>query len=343
VRRLTIAIIACTLLPAAAHASQAEKVPAKSSNVEIKDRQELAAAKAAEKVALSKKSTVDETLAAAKTFLDAYPQSVARDAMAAHCYNKIIETPVDAKRLDYLATYKTMFPTSEHLLELERGSVGAFVAAGKYADGIAVCETYLKSFPDDIETEVRIVDVALEAMRSGSDLSLVGKGKSHGLAAVALFDADKRGASLADPAKWAEYKAKTLPDFYQRLGLIGLASSDDKLAATYLQKSLDLRPADAVTMVFLAEVKSGEYDGLARTFNAMINKESPEAKKIMADAQAKKDEAIALLIKAVVISETSNPQVAGAARSKLELHWKNRHDGTLDGLEDALKAARPTK
>jgi len=318
--------------------SMASRVQEKPTTINVPPEE----AKAYEPIA--KATTPDEVIAAAKDFIAKYPKSAALPQVEIAVFNKIVDSPKDEKRVANTETFKQMFPTSERGLELERGLVDYYIQKGDLASIKRVSEAYLAKHPDDVVTHYLMLRIAVDALKR-QDASLLSAGKEHGKRAIEMLEATTRPATFPTDADWQKYKAENLELAYQSYGIIGLASGDMTMAVDYLTKATTAGPADPLNYLFLASIKEGEYQELAQKFNALPDKKSPDAQKAMDAANAKIDEVIPLLAKAVVLSE-AKPEYAAInqqARPALEDRYKQRHNGKLDGLDAVLKAAREGK
>lgn len=286
-------------------------------------------------------ATVDEVIAAARAFAAKYPQSAALRQVEIDVYNKIIAMPRDASRLPHMAAFKELFPASERTLELEYALTPLYLEKGDYKEIYRIGEAFLARHPNDVETHYLLLRVAVDALKKG-DTTYVATGKTHGARAIELFAGSERPARFRDDAEWQAYKTENYPLAHQSLGLIGLASGDLELGRDQLTKAIAVNPNDPLNYFFLASVHNDEYTRIAQTFNKMADKSSPEAKKTLEEANAKMDEVIAMLAKAVAYAQ-GTPQEAAIvqqARPMLEESYKHRHDGKLDGLDEMIKAAK---
>lgn len=285
--------------------------------------------------------TFDAAIAAARTFFEKYPNSAAKPQIEIDLFNRIVDSPRDASRLEKIAAFKTLFPQSERLADLEFGMLGYYFEQSDYPKIFSAGEAFLTKHPNDVEAHYLLLRAAVDALKS-NNTSYVAKGKEHGMRAVELLNQPTRPERFSTDAAWTTFKSESLPLAYQSLGLIGLATGDGALAGEYLQKAVDSNPADPLNFFFLANYRYMEYNALAERFNAMGDRQSDEAKKMLDDANAKVDEVIRLLVKTVAISE-ADPRfapIAQQARPMLEESYKQRHDGKLDGLDTMIKAEK---
>ena len=293
---------------------------------------------------IEKAATVDESIAAAKAFIAKYPKSAALPQVEIALYNKIVATPKDDKRLAYNASFREIFPASDRNADLDRSMVDYYIAKGDMATIAKVSEAYLVKHPDDVTTHYLLLRIAVDGLKR-QDGSMLQSGQTHGKRAIELLEGATPPVGFKDPAEWQKYKDENLGLAYQSYGIIGLATGDSAMASTYLTKATVASPTDPLNFLFLASLKENEYEALAKQFNAMPDRKSADAKKVLESANAKVDEMIPLYAKAFVLSE-NKPEFAPIntnAKQGLEEHYKQRHDGKLDGLDAVLKTARETK
>jgi hypothetical protein len=293
---------------------------------------------------IEKAATVDESIAAAKAFIAKYPKSAAMPQVEITVYNKIVDSPKDEKRLANIAVFKEMFPTSDRGVDLDRSMVEYYLSKNDSASIARVGEAYLVKHPDDVTTHYLLLRVAVDGLKH-QDASMLQSGQTHGKRAIELLESATPPAGFKDPADWQKYKDENLGLAYQSYGIIGLATGDNATAVTYLTKATVASPTDPLNFLFLASMKEGEYEALAKQFNGMPDRSSADAKKVLETANAKVDEMIPLYAKAFVLSE-NKPEFAAIntnAKQGLEEHFKQRHGGKLDGLDEVLKTAREPK
>lgn len=304
----------------------------------INDKEELAAYRAVEAAA-----DLTAKVAAASAFMGKYPNSPARSSVETVVLKAIVDAPGDATRGEAIKSFKTMFPQSTRLTDLDRLVAEKFLAEGNFADAAKAATQLVTGAPDDVWAGMFFLRLANDALARG-DSAHVPAGIQHGTRAVELLEADQRPASV-DEVQWKAFKDANLPLAQQRLGVLKLISGDAAGATSNLDKATQLNPADPVNYFFLANVRLAEYDKIAEQYNAVRNSNPDEAKKLLATAEAKTDEVIQLLVKTVAFAG-AKPEFAAVlkqARPELERLYKQRHAGSLDGLEAAITAATTGK
>jgi hypothetical protein len=293
---------------------------------------------------IEKAATVEESIAAAKAFIAKYPKSAAMPQVEIAVYNKIIASPKDEKRLAYNASFRELFPTSDQNLDLDRSMVDYYLSKNDMASINKVSEAYLAKHPDDVTTHYLLLRLAVDGLKR-QDGSMLQSGQAHGKRAIELLESSTPPPGFKDPTEWQKYKDENLGLAYQSYGIIGLATGDNTMATTYLTKATVASPSDPLNFLFLASLREGEYEALAKQFNGMPDRGSADAKKVLDSANAAVDAMIPLYAKAVVLSENKPEaaQINANAKQALEEHYKQRHNGSLDGLDAVLKTARESK
>lgn len=288
--------------------------------------------------------TVDETFKAAKAFIAKYPKSAAVAQVPYDVAAAIEKTPKNEARLALNEMFKQMFPEHELGLELDRRMADYYLEKGDLASLMKVCEAYLAKHPDDTRTHYLMLRVAVDALKK-NDGAYLPSGKEHGAKAIALLESPTRTADFVTDVEWTQFKTENLALAYQSYGLIALVTEDPAGASSFITKASQVAPMDPFNYFLLANIRYTEYVAAAKAFNDKIDKQSDDAKKKLEAANAAQDRVIEVLLKAVALSD-GKPEHAGVfaqATGMLEDSWKVRHGGKLDGLADAIKAAKAGK
>jgi hypothetical protein len=293
-------------------------------------------------------TTPAAALAAAKAALTAYPGSAGKPAAEADLYNALIDaiaaSPGGTGTAEHVAMAKefdALFPGSELSLKLRRSLINYNIAQKNFAEVMTTGEAYLAKHPDHAATHQLLLEISIDALKN-NDQSHLSKGLAHGKRALALFEANTKPAEVTD-ADWAELKSSKEWYANQLVGLVALQSGDRAGGTEYLQKSIALNPKDPLNYFYLAVSREMTGDDIAKKFNALADKKSAEGQKLLEDAKANEDAVIDLLVKSVAAagSDPKYAAVVGQARPSLEAHYKNRHNGSLAGLDEKIKAAAP--
>ncbi|MBK6316585.1 MAG: hypothetical protein IPF53_20450 [Blastocatellia bacterium] len=288
--------------------------------------------------------TVDETFKAAAAFTAKYPKSAAVAQIPYDLAAAIEKTPKDEARLAINERFKQTFPGHELGLELDRRMADYYLDKGDLASLMKVCDAYLAKHPDDTRTHYLMLRVSVDALKK-NDSSHLPSGKEHGAKAIALLESPTRTADFVTDAEWTAFKAENLALAYQSYGLIALVTGDAPGASSYITKASEVAPTDPFNFFLLANIRYSDYEVAAKAFNDKIDKTTDDAKKKLEVANAAQDQVIAVLLKSVALSE-GKQEYAGVyaqANGMLEDMWKGRHGGKLDGLADAVKAAKGGK
>lgn len=285
--------------------------------------------------------TPDEAFTAAAAFTAKYPKSAALVQIPYDIAATIDKAPMDASRLAMVEKFKTTFPGHELGLQLDRRMADYYLAKGDLGTLMKVCDAYLGKHPDDTRTHYLMLRVAVDALKK-SDNSHLASGREHGAKAIAALESPTRPVDFETDAEWTTFKNESLGPAYQSFGLIALVTGDSASANTYITKATLATPADPFNFLLLANARYSGYEAAAKAYNAKIDKKTDEAKKLLTAAETELDKVLEALVKAVALSE-GKPELAGVmtqSNSMLEEHWKQRY-GKLDGLADAIKAAKP--
>lgn len=286
-------------------------------------------------------TTAPDVLKAAEAFVGKYPKSAALNAVEVEVYNRIIDSPADATRLPYIDAFKKLFPTSDRAIDLDRSMFDYYLKEGKLAEINKANEAYLAKKPDDVRIHLLLTTLAIEGIKR-QDTTLYASGKMHGKRAIEIFEGTARPSVFVDDAAWQAYKAANVGVAYQGLAIISLAEQDMPTAAQYFEKAIAASPAEPLNYFYLANVRHNEkYVDLAKQYNDLKAKNSPDAAKTLEQVNAVLDEEVKLLAKAVAYSEgnaTYGP-IYTQAKPLLEEVYKQRH-GNLDGLDALVKGSK---
>jgi tetratricopeptide (TPR) repeat protein len=323
------------------HATHAMSQAAPQASITINDPKERDAF-----LAIKSAATPAAALAAAKAALTQYPNSVGKPAAEADLYNILLDaitaTPgaVGSAEIAQMAKdYAVLFPGTELSLKLRRSMINYYLAQKDYAEVFAAGEAYLGKFPNHAPTHVLLLETAVTAV-SNNVTTHVAKGYEHGRKGLTLLEAGTKPVDMAD-ADWTAYRSSKEHSTNQLLGLVALQTGDRSSGTRYLEKAIALNPKEPLSYFYLAVSREMQGDEIAKKYNALLDKGSAEGKKLLEDAKANEDAIIDLLVKSVAAAGTQ-PQFANLvaqARPSLEAHYKNRHNGSLTGLDEKLKAA----
>jgi hypothetical protein len=288
--------------------------------------------------------TVDEAFKAAAAFTAKYPKSAALPQIPYDIAAAIEKNPKNEARLAMVETFKQTFPGHDLGLDLDRRMADFYLEKGDFASLMKVCDAYLVKHPDDTRTHYLMLRVSVDALRK-NDNAYLATGKEHGAKAIALLESPTRTADFADDTEWTQFKTENLGLAYQTYGLLSLVTGDPAGATSYITKASTVAPKDPFNYFLLANIRYTDYEAAAKEYNAKIDKQTDDAKKKLEAANAAQDRVIEVLVKSVALAE-GNPEFGGVyaqALGMLEDTWKARHGGKLDGLTDAVKAAKATK
>jgi hypothetical protein len=282
-------------------------------------------------------------LAAAKAFIAKYPASAAAPRIEELVMEAIVAAPTAPNLAANVTEFQTLYPTSTNAANLHRFLFDRLIAASDWAGASKVGEEYLTKWPGDVRLHFRLLEIGLEAAKKG-DGTFVQSAVTHGKKAVELFIADTKPTDLGD-ADWAAFKQKSLPKAHQSLGLIAYVTADLNGAESHLKEASTLDPVDPFNYFFLGAVAESRYRSVAEKFNAMIKKDSPEAKKLLDESAGHEDVLIGHFVKVVALGadKPEYVQLVAQAKPSLEEHYKHRHNNTLDGLDAMIAAAKAGK
>ncbi|MFL6230799.1 MAG: hypothetical protein ACJ741_18655 [Pyrinomonadaceae bacterium] len=330
-------VLALVLCAAAAGAADARRIPAPSAQEQKQgeQKQKGGASDAESKAAQAVQSAADPNAVAvaASEFVKKYPKSSLRPQVARAVLSKIAAVQDPAQRATFAEGFSKIFDSPDEAMLAAPVIIDAYVDAKRYDDAyrLATPDAVAK-FEDPLGVMISLAITGADQVRQQNP-KYVPASQQLGLKAVELIEGDKKPARV-DDARWGEYKTKWLPQLYQSLGLLSLASGDKADAKAKLAKALALNPTDANTYILLGAIANDEYQQTAQQHKAASGAAKDE---LLKQAQAQLDVVIDAWAHAVALTEgdARADQMRAQLMQDLESYYKYRH-GSADGLQQLI-------
>lgn len=321
-RILAACALACAFASSAATAVQAQGEKQAEAKVSGGERDALAK--------IEKAKGAEARLQAGAEFVKKYPQSPLRPKVAQAVANEIAGTSDEQLKISLAETYLGFFNEPSEAALVNDALLNAYINAGRTAEAFKMGGARLAKSPDDVDLLRSLAVIASnETIKGNNDYAA--QGQQYGAKAVELLEADKMPTGM-DAAKWAAYKAETLPALYRATGIIAYKTNDKPTAITRLQKAADLKFSDPGVYLLLSELTYDDYDRLTKEYNVAPAAEKPAA---LAKAQAALDKVIETYAQAVVMTEgnAQYQQAHDALKEDATKFYKFRHNNSDAGLQ----------
>lgn len=253
-----------------------------------------------------------------------------------------------AKKVDFAKKYLEKFPNGQYAAYMKQTVIGfkfqqfqTAMQTQNTADLFRIAKEFLSEKNEGIENVTFLFWPALESHRLTlrRDYQYAKEGRDFTQQAVSEIEAGKIPAMFQDKAKWeAAEKNKYLATMYQNLGLIDAHDKLTDQAVAELQKALTLEPKQAYTAFQLGLLYQGKYDEDLKKYNALADKESPEAKAQLEVLHKYADDTIDALGRFMALTEGQanwNSQ-RNSVEAVLKEYWKTRHPEDPNGAQKAV-------
>lgn len=267
-------------------------------------------------------------------YIKKYPKSTQRAKVVGYVGQEVNKTPDATQKITLLENALTVFKEPTDADVLNPILLEAYLKANRIDDAFSFTEKALARTPDDLATLTQITSVGIEQVKQRNPKYLQAT-QTYAAKAIQIIESGNKPASLTD-ASWADYKAKTLPQLYQWLGMLALMTGKAEEAQAKLEKSASLNASDPFTYYLLGSLVNNEYQKLAEQHQ----KQSPGPLKdsLLQQAHAKMDQIIDLFAHTVALSEGSDIYKALHDQSleDLQAYYKYRHGGSVKGLDELV-------
>lgn len=317
------------LAPAAA--AQYTSPPAKPGG----QQQQPAASDAEIKSAQAVEAAADgaAALKAAEDFVKKHAKSALRPQVARIVANKIAGTADAAQRVAQGEGYLKIFSAADEAGVINPHLVRAYVDAKRYDDAYRVgsVETVGK-FEDPVGAMITLAITGVQLARQQNP-KYVQQSVQLGQKALEMMEANQRPAGV-DEAAWADYKTRWLPQLYQEMGFLSLATGNTADAKTKLDRAAAINSTDPQTYALIGYIADLEYKQLAEQHKAASGAQKAE---LLTKAHEQMDKVIDHYARAVALAEGDArfDQLRAQLRQDLENYYKYRK-GSTEGLQQLL-------
>src|SRR5205085_6838467 len=193
----------------------------------------------------------------------------------------------DQLKISLAETYLGFFNQPSEAALVNDALLNAYINSGHTEEAFKMGSARLAKNPDDVDL-LRSLTIIASNETIKDNTTYAAQGQQYGAKAIELLEADKRPEGV-DDAKWASYKAETLPALYRATGIIAYKTNDKATAMARLQKAADMKFSDPGVYLILSELTYDDYDRLTKQYNI-----APSAEKAatLARAQAALDRVI---------------------------------------------------
>jgi len=332
-RILAACALACACAFGVANASFAQDDKSKQGGVKVSGGERDAFAK------IEKAKGAEAKLQAASEFVRKYPKSPLRPQAARAVADEVAAASDDQLRISLAETYLGFFNEPSEAELVNDALINAYINLGRADDAFKMGNARLAKNPDDVDLLRGLAVIASnEAIKD--NMAYAAQGQQYGAKAIELLESDKKPAGV-DDARWAAYKARTLPALYRATGIIAYKMNDKATAAARFSKAEEMKIADPAVYIIMSELVFDEFDQRNKEYNVASAADKPAALKRRDDAIDRVIEAYAQAVALTDGLEQYKPVNAGL-REDLEKFYKNRHNNSAEGLQQLIdKYKRP--
>ena len=326
-RIIAACALACAFAFGFANASFAQDDKSKQGEVKVSGGERDAFAK------IEKAKGAEAKLQAASEFVKKYPNSALRPKVAKSVADEIAAASDDQLKISLAETYLGFFNQPTEAALVNDALLNAYINAGKTEQAFKMGGERLAKNPEDVDL-LRSLAVIASNETIKDNTTYAAQGQQYGAKAIELLETDKMPAGM-DAAKWASYKAETLPTLYRATGIIAYKTNDKATAMARLRKAADLKYNDPGVYLILSELTYDEYDTLSKQYNVAPAADKPAA---LARAQAGLDRVIETYAQAVGMTEgnAQYQQAHDALKDDVTKFYKFRHNNSDAGLQQLL-------
>lgn len=217
------------------------------------------------------------------------------------------------------------------------GAIDDYIKAGRADAAFQIADTWLGRTPDDVQLLTLLAFTAINEART-EPVKYMAVARGYGDRAIALIEADKRPASMAD-ADWAEYRTRWLPQLHQRLGAMAQKAGANDEARTRLERATALDAKDPYGWYLLGQTYFADYEKMSAAAKGLEGQAKGEA---VGKAFAKLDDVIAAYARAIGLAEGRDDlkSMRDPLLKDLAGIYEFRN-GTRKGLDEVLARYRP--
>jgi len=325
-RILSACALACVCALAGAAAAQDNK--AKQTEVTVSGGARDAAAK------IDKAQGPEAKLQAGAEFVKKYPKSALRPQVAKAIADVIAGTQDNQLKISLAQTYLGVFNDPSEAALVNDALLNAYLTSGHADEAFKMGSERLAKNPEDIDLLRSLAIVASnEAIQNRT--TYAAQGQQYGAKAIELLEADRKPAGV-DDAKWAAYKADTLPALYRATGITAFKTNDTATAIARLEKAAALKSTDPGVYLLLSNLTYEKYEQLAKQYQVMPAGASKDA--ALKQVEEQMDKTIEAYAQAIAITEGNAQYQAAhdAMKQDIENLYKYRHSGSTQGLQQVI-------
>lgn len=267
-------------------------------------------------------------------FLDVHPASAARSRLLMNVGTFITREPDAALRVTLAEKFLGLMSTEQERNNASAILADAYLSTNRVDDAFRTVALLPRPDSLDLHLLVRLATAGADETRL-RNLKHLSESRRYGGLAIRAIEAGLRPGGM-NAATWAAYKGKTLPSFYQSLGLLALHADQSADAVTHLQKAIELAPNAPTNYSILGAAAGAEFSTASQQLTQMpagsvrdaLEQRTTELLTQMVDAYA---HALALSV-----GSPQEQAIRAQAGPELEKHYKVLHQGSREGLQGLI-------
>jgi hypothetical protein len=277
--------------------------------------------------------------AAAKEFVQKYPQSSLRPGLTFEVAKAIAEVPDFSQRASLAEQFMNTFTNANETAVVYPVLIGAYVFGGRAEDAFNAASTFLETSPEEAYVLYLLTLAGANEAQRGNTKFLQ-QSLQYGQKAIGLFEANRRPESVGE-AEWNTNKNAWLSQLYQSAALLALSSNKPADAQASLTKAAALTPNDPMVYYVLAGTKNDEYQRLVQQVKIAPAGAAQEAAR--KTAEAKLDEVIELYARVLALSEGKEQlkPMRDQVIQDMTTYYKFRHNNSTAGMQELINKYKP--
>lgn len=289
---------------------------------------------------LQEGTDVGAKLKLAEKFVKDFPDSPNRVKVARYIAGQIgTVTDLSAQSVLVDAYLKT-FSKPEESDFIAPTRVEFYTKSGKNDEAFKLGGEYLSRRPTDFLVALHLLQTGTMAARGGVS-KFNAQCRDFAQKAIAVATGGSKPEELSDD-EWTKAKGPWLGQVYQSLGFIATSERNDAEALTNFKKATEIDDTDVNSWVMYGYTINTKYQSLARESQLASGAQQTELRK---KAEAELDKVIEIYARVVAMTDgnAAAAELNGQIKQDLEVYYKYRHGGKLDGLQQLIESFRVLK
>ena len=271
---------------------------------------------------------------AAREFIQAYPKSSLRPAVATAWAIAIADVQDMAQRITFAEAFLNTFTEASETAMVYPSLIGAYVYSNRAEDAFKTAPKLLQTTPNEAYVLYLLTLAGANEAQRGNKKFLQ-QSEQYGQKAIELFEANQRPTSVS-VEEWGKSRTYWLSQLYQSVAMLALTNNKNSEAQASLQKAATLTPNEPMIYYLLSGTKNDEYQLLVGEFRkAPAGAAQDQARK---KAEAKLDEVIDLYARVVALTEgkAQFKPMRDQTLQDLTSYYKFRHNNSTTGMQELI-------